>query len=151
MLRYPTLSNLISSVLFLCCLRISSLLFSSFYLHRIISSCLLLVWLTYLSFLYLTLHFHFMNVRNVSYQGRAALRSCFNVYYYMNTTGLTAAKLNNAVVSSSSAGNSADELVFGLYKSYVISQSQINVYGMLSHLFMILIKVITYCGTLRTC
>ena len=66
----------------------------------------------------------------VTYNSKPALKSCVEVYHYMNTSGLTVEKLEAAVKSSTSAGSSADQLVFGMYKSFIISESGIDARGM---------------------
>lgn len=75
---------------------------------------------------------HAINVifSEVTYNSKPALKSCVAVYHYMNTSGLTAEKLEAAVKKSTSAGGSAGQLVFGMYKSFIISESGIDAQGM---------------------
>ena len=58
-----------------------------------------------------------------------ALKSCFVVYDYMNTTGLTAEKLADAVEDSTTPTSNANELTFGKYDSFVIVKDRIDSSG----------------------
>ena len=57
------------------------------------------------------------------------LKSCFIVFHYMNTTGLTAKKLADAVEDSSEATGDPNELKFGKAKSFVIVKDKIEASG----------------------
>ena len=63
------------------------------------------------------------------YDRQTALKCCFIVYHYMNTTGLTTEKLTNAVVDSSTATGNLNELKFGKYDSFVIVKDSIDTSG----------------------
>lgn len=63
------------------------------------------------------------------YDSQTALKSCFIVYHYMNTTGLTTEKLTNAIVDSSTATGNLNELKFGKYDSFVIVKDSIDTSG----------------------
>ena len=63
------------------------------------------------------------------YDSQTALKSCFIVYHYTNTTGLTTEKLTNAVVDSSTTTGNLNELKFGKYDSFVIVKDRIDTSG----------------------
>jgi hypothetical protein len=65
----------------------------------------------------------------VIYNGNAVLKSCFIVYHHINTTGLTAEKLSDAVEDSSTATSNANELIFGKDDSFVIVKDEIEAAG----------------------
>ena len=63
------------------------------------------------------------------YNSRTVLKSCFIVYHYINTTGLTADKLSDAIEDSSTPTSNPNELQFGKEDSFVIVQDRITSSG----------------------